>query len=69
MPSHGHVEPTGDAVPVAGQPGVYRLPANLPMGGPWLVLVEVDRPGQPPVKLDGTFNVIDPLATATPAPP
>jgi copper transport protein len=69
MPSHGHVEPTGDAVPVAGQPGVYRLPANLPMGGPWLVLVEVDRPGQPPVKLDGTFSVIDPLATATPAPP
>jgi hypothetical protein len=48
---------------------VYRLRANLPMGGPWLVLVEVDRPGQPPAKLDGTFNVIDPFATATPAPP
>jgi copper transport protein len=68
MPSHGHVEPTGDAVPVAGQPGVYRLPANLPMGGPWLILVEVDRPGQPPAKLDGTFNVIDPFATPTPPP-
>ena len=69
MPSHGHVEPTGDAVPVAGQPGLYRLTANVTMGGPWLLIVEVDRPGQPPAKLDGAFNVIDPFATPTPAPP
>ena len=69
MPAHGHVEPQGVAVPVAGQPGVYRTTAHLTMGGAWLVIVEVDRPGQPPVKIDGSFDVIDPNATPTPPPP
>ena len=69
MPAHGHVEPQGAALPVAGSPGVYRMPVRFTMGGPWLLIVEADRPGQPPVKTDATLDVVDPYATPTPPPP
>jgi hypothetical protein len=68
MPSHGHFEPRSDAAPVPGRPGLYQTEANLPMGGPWLMIVEVTRPGGLPVKTSATIDVIDPAATPTPPP-
>ncbi|HUS14825.1 MAG TPA: copper resistance protein CopC [Chloroflexia bacterium] len=72
MPAHAHVEPLSAATPVAGSPGVYETRANFTMGGAWLLIVEVDRPGQPPAKIDASLDVTDPFATpkpGTPAPP
>jgi putative copper export protein/methionine-rich copper-binding protein CopC len=66
MPSHGHVEPQSAPAPVAGQPGTYRTRVNFTMGGPWLMILEVTRPGQPPLKISGELDVTDPYATPTP---
>jgi hypothetical protein len=51
---------------VAGQPGTYRTRVNFTMGGPWLMILEVTRPGQPPLKISGELDVTDPYATPTP---
>jgi hypothetical protein len=67
--SHGHVEPEDSALPVADQPGVYRAPVHFIMGGPWLLIVTIERLGQPPIKVDSSFDVIDPYATPTHQPP
>ncbi|MGI8588092.1 MAG: DUF4149 domain-containing protein [Chloroflexia bacterium] len=68
MPSHGHVELRGEATPVSGCPGAYSVQAHFTMGGPWLLIVEVDRPNQPPARTDASFDVTDPNATPTPPP-
>jgi copper transport protein len=68
MPSHAHVEPTGVAQAVAGQPGAYTLKVNFVMGGGWLLVFNVERDGRPPVKADASLDVIDPNATPTPTP-
>lgn len=67
MPAHAHIEPQSQAAPVPGTPGLYRTRANLQMGGGWLIIVDVNQPGQPPVRTDASFDVIDPNATPTPA--
>ncbi len=67
MPAHAHIEPQSEAVPVPGTPGLYRTRANLQMGGGWLIIVDVNQPGQPPIRTDASFDVIDPNATPTPA--
>jgi hypothetical protein len=67
MPAHAHVQPLADATPVAGQPGAFTVPVKLQMGGSWLVIFDVDRPGQPTIKVDASFDVIDPAATPTPS--
>jgi copper transport protein len=66
MPAHAHIQPQGEAEPVPGKPGTYKLVASLQMGGSWLFVCEVDRPGQPPMKVDSSLDVIDPNATPTP---
>jgi hypothetical protein len=68
MPSHGHVEPDSNATPVPGQPGVYQATTQFSMGGPWLLIIEIDRPGQPPLKVDADLDVVDPYATPTAVP-
>jgi hypothetical protein len=67
MPAHAHIEPQSEAVPVPGTPGLYHTSANLQMGGGWLIIVDVNQPGQPPIRTDASFDVIDPNATPTPA--
>jgi copper transport protein len=67
MPAHAHIEPQSQAVPVPGTPGLYRTSATLQMGGGWLIIVDVNQPGQPPIRTDASFDVIDPNATPTPA--
>jgi hypothetical protein len=66
MPAHGHIEPTGAATPVAGEPGVYTMSVNFQMGGAWLIIFNVERPGQDTIKVDAGLDVIDPNATPTP---
>ncbi len=68
MPAHAHIQPEALAAPVPGRPGVYSLPVKLQMGGSWLFVCRIERPGQPPVVLDASLDVIDPDATPTPAP-
>lgn len=66
MPAHGHVEPTDVAKPVPGKPGAYTMPVHFTMGGSWLIIFDVDRPGQTTIKVDASLDVIDPNATPTP---
>lgn len=66
MPAHGHVEPTDVATAVAGKPGTYTMPVHFTMGGSWLIIFDVDRPGQSTIKVDASLDVIDPNATPTP---
>jgi hypothetical protein len=66
MPAHGHIEPTDVARAVAGEPGAYTMPVNFQMGGAWLIIFNVERPGMEAVKVDAGLDVIDPNATATP---
>jgi len=61
--------PQVTAAPVAGTPGLYRAMGNLRMGGGWLLVIDVNQPGQPPIRTDASFDVTDPNATPTPAPP
>ena len=66
MPSHAHAEPVTVAGPVAGKPGVYSMPVHFTMGGGWLLVFDVSRPGHQTVKTDASLDVIDPNATPTP---
>jgi hypothetical protein len=66
MPAHGHIEPTDVAQPVAGEPGSYTMPVNFQMGGAWLIIFNVERPGLDTIKVDASLDVIDPNATPTP---
>jgi copper transport protein len=66
MPAHGHIEPTDVARPVPGEPGAYTMPVNFQMGGAWLVIFNVERPGRDTIKVDASLEVIDPNATPTP---
>jgi hypothetical protein len=67
MPAHAHIEPQATATEVPGTPGLYRTSAKMQMGGGWLIIVDVNQPGQPPIRTDASFDVIDPNATPTPA--
>jgi hypothetical protein len=66
MPAHGHIEPTDVAKPVPGEPGAYTMPVNFQMGGSWLIIFNVERPGKDTIKVDAGLDVIDPNATPTP---
>ncbi len=66
MPAHGHIEPTDVAEAVPGEPGAYTMPINFQMGGAWLIIFNVERPGRDPIKVDASLEVIDPNATPTP---
>lgn len=66
MPAHGHIEPTDVAQPVPGEPGAYTMPVNFQMGGAWLIIFNVERPGLDTIKTDASLEVIDPDATPTP---
>jgi putative copper export protein len=68
MPAHAHVQPEALAAPVPGRPGVYSVPVKLQMGGSWLFVCRIERPGQPPVVMDASLDVVDPNATPTTAP-
>ena len=67
MPTHAHIQPLSGVAPVPDMPGVYRTTATLSMGGTWVLILNVQLPGQTPVKIDTTVEVIDPNATPTPA--
>lgn len=66
MPAHGHIEPTDVAKAVPGEPGAYTMPINFQMGGAWLIIFNVERPGLDTIKVDASLEVIDPNATPTP---
>jgi hypothetical protein len=66
MPAHAHVEPTDVAQPVPGEPGSYTLKVNFIMGGPWLIIFNIEREGMPPVKADASLDVIGPEIEVTP---
>ncbi|HET6313912.1 MAG TPA: CopD family protein [Chloroflexia bacterium] len=66
MPAHGHIEPTDVAKAVPGEPGAYTMPINFQMGGSWLIIFNVERPGKDTIKVDAGLEVIDPNATPTP---
>jgi putative copper export protein len=72
MPAHAHIEPSGVAEAVAGSPGQYTFPVHFVMGGPWLIIFNVERDGLPPVKTDASVDVIgpqpSPLARSSPTP-
>jgi copper transport protein len=63
MPAHAHIEPSGQAEPVAGSPGQYTFPVHFVMGGPWLIIFTVERDGLPPFKTDASIDVIGPQPT------
>lgn len=67
MPSHAHIQPLSAVMPVPDTPGLYRTTAILSMGGSWLLVISVQLPDQPLIKVDTTLEVIDPDATPTPA--
>jgi putative copper export protein/methionine-rich copper-binding protein CopC len=60
MPAHAHLEPSGIAEPVTGQPGIYTFPVHFIMGGAWLITFNIEREGQPPIKTDAGIDVIGP---------
>jgi hypothetical protein len=66
MPAHGHIEPTDVAKALPGEPGAYTMPVNFQMGGAWLIIFNVERPGKDTIKVDAGLDVIDPNATPTP---
>ncbi|MEO5951709.1 MAG: CopD family protein, partial [Chloroflexia bacterium] len=68
MPAHAHIEPSGPAEPVAGQPGIYTFQVHFIMGGGWLITFNVERNGQPMLKTDASLDVIGPEIDITPTP-
>jgi copper transport protein len=66
MPAHAHVEPVSIAEPKPGSPGEYTTDVTFDMGGAWLFVFNVERPGQPPLKVDASIDVEGPEFTPTP---
>jgi uncharacterized membrane protein len=68
MPAHAHVDPVTVAAPVPGEPGTYTTTVSFDMGGAWLFIFNVERPGRPPLKVDASLEVEGPDITPTPRP-
>jgi copper transport protein len=68
MPAHAHIEPVTVAEPVPGDPGAYKTDISFDMGGAWLFIFNVERPGMPPLKVDASLDVEGPEWTPTPKP-
>jgi copper transport protein len=66
MPAHAHIEPQSIAKPVPGEPGAYTTEISFDMGGAWLFIFNVERPGKPSLKIDASLDVEGPEITPVP---
>jgi copper transport protein len=68
MPAHAHIDPVSVATPIPGDPGAYKANLDFDMGGAWLLIFDVERPGMPRMKIDASIEVEGPEWTPTPKP-
>jgi uncharacterized membrane protein len=68
MPERGYVGPTviAEAAPV--EPGQYTATIDFVSDGGWLLIFNVERAGQPPLKTDASLDVKKPVEGPSPTP-
>ena len=59
-PPDGSAVPPAAGRPAPGTPGLYQADLTFGTPGLWLLIIEVDRPGRPLVRVDASFAVRDP---------